>query len=594
MSRRSKGFTLVEVVISLGVFLLFAVGIYGGIQSVLKSVYQSRLRIIQTGILNEEIEMIRNIAYDEIGILNGSPPGLLDRVVTTTRNGIDLEITRTIRNIDDDFDGTAGGSPNDTAPGDYKLVQVEIICTGSCIQRNPVVMTTRIGPKYLEGNPGNGTLFVQVFDASASPVQGADVHIVATSTSPAYDFSDTTANDGFLRIFDLASGTAAYHITVTKPGYTVGQTVTSSLTIPNPVKPPASVVAQSVTSISFSIDRVASARIRTKNISCQPAPSTSFSFLGTKLWGTNPDVRMVSSTAVTDSQGEYTFNNLIWDSYGVRPTGYDLLGSIPILPISIAPNVNQDIDLILGPDTPNSLLINVIDGITGQPISDALVTVTSTGFSADQQTGVGFIRQTDWSGGTGQLSMLNASAYWSDDGNIDNNNPVGDIKLRLVGPSYVSPGSLESSIFDLGVAANQVALSWEPLAQPPTAGVTPLKFQIATDSTSTPALWSYLGPDGTDLTYYEPSVTAISVGHNGDQYFRYKAFLSTESSTSTPILSDISLSYTTSCTPPGQAYFGSLSNQSYGVEVVKTGYQTLVDSVTVGGDTTMTVTLVAS
>ncbi|MBI4992997.1 MAG: prepilin-type N-terminal cleavage/methylation domain-containing protein, partial [Candidatus Magasanikbacteria bacterium] len=130
---KHKGFTLVEIVVALGVFLLFASGIYSGIQFVFKSVYYSRLKILETGILNEQLEIIRNLPFEDVGIVNGSPSGVLERTATTTRNNIDFEITRTIRNIDDPFDGTIGGTPNDLAPADYKMVEVEIICT-NCYQ----------------------------------------------------------------------------------------------------------------------------------------------------------------------------------------------------------------------------------------------------------------------------------------------------------------------------------------------------------------------------------------------------------------------------------------------------------------------------
>jgi len=41
-----KGFTLIEVVVAAAIFLLFALGIYGGISLVFKIVYQSRLKIL--------------------------------------------------------------------------------------------------------------------------------------------------------------------------------------------------------------------------------------------------------------------------------------------------------------------------------------------------------------------------------------------------------------------------------------------------------------------------------------------------------------------------------------------------------------------
>jgi len=50
------------------IFLLFALGIYGGLQLVFKIVYQSRLRILETAVLSAELETVHNIPFDQIGI----------------------------------------------------------------------------------------------------------------------------------------------------------------------------------------------------------------------------------------------------------------------------------------------------------------------------------------------------------------------------------------------------------------------------------------------------------------------------------------------------------------------------------------------
>lgn len=96
-----KGFGLVESVVATGVFLTFALGVYGGIQTVFKIVYQSRLRISETTILNEQIEIIRNMSFHDIGIVNGSPAGILEKEINIIRNNISFDVVRTIRYIDD-------------------------------------------------------------------------------------------------------------------------------------------------------------------------------------------------------------------------------------------------------------------------------------------------------------------------------------------------------------------------------------------------------------------------------------------------------------------------------------------------------------
>ncbi len=514
--KSNKGFGLLEVIVAIAIFVLFLVGIYSAIQFVFKIVYASRLRIIETGILNEQIEIARNLPYQNIGIVNGSPSGVLARTATTTRNGIDFLITRTIRNIDDPFDGTIGGMPNDTAPADYKLVEIEVICQ-KCAQKEPIQMVTTVPPKLLEGDPTHGALFIQVFDANAAPVVGATVHVVATSTSPTLDLTDTTDNNGMLRLVDLGAGLNSYNITVSKSGYTTDQTMASSESVPNPVKPPASVAAQDVTEISFSIDNVSSIAVNTINSGCGQVSGAPVRILGTKLLGTDPDTLKIDYTENTDSGGSHTFSNLEWDSYGLKPSGYDLVGTIPALPISLAPGANQPVQLILGVNTNHSLLINVVDSVTKQPLSNADAHITAAGYDQTKTTGVGFVRQTDWSGGSGQNLFVDETKFYSDDGKVDLNSPAGDIKLRKVGQNYVAGAELESSTFDLGTNANFVNLLWTPLSQPIETGSDSLKFQLATSASSSPAQWNFTGYDGTAGTYYDATHQVVSETMNGNR-----------------------------------------------------------------------------
>lgn len=578
-----KGFGLLEVMIAVAIFVVFAVGIYSGIQYVFKVVYQSRLRILESSILNEQIEIIRNLSFYDVGIINGSPAGVLTKTETIRRNDIDFLITRTIRNIDDPFDGTIDGEPKDLVPADYKMVQIDVICS-HCSQQEPLSVITYVSPKLLEGDPTHGALFIKVFDADARPVQGASVQVVATSTNPAIDLIEFTDNEGMVKLLDLGEGMDVYHITVSKPGYTTDQTLSPSIENPYPIKPPASVQAQNVSEISFSIDKISSINLNTINSICQPVANASITLAGSKLRGTEPEILKFTSTIHTNASGNYLFNNLEWDIYDLYANNYDVLGSIPASPLILLPGMEQNTQLILGPNTANSLLVLVRDNITKQPLSNAQVKVYSEGYEKNKETGVGFIRQTDWSGGIGQQDFLDETKYWSDDGKIEVNNPAGDLKLLQLQGKYVFEGSLESSVFDFGLPVNFVNLNWEPFSQLEGVGENGVRFQIATSNTSTPEQWNFLGPDGTSESYYNTENIAINEVHNNSQYLRYKLFLTTNNNDFTPIVSDINISYITSCTPPGQAYFGALTEGLYNVEVLRSGYQPKLDTINVKND----------
>ncbi len=592
MKKTQAGFTLIEVVVAMAVFALFAVGIYSAIQVTLKAVYQSRLRTVEAALLEEVLETVRNVSYGNVGVMGGIPVGVLPRVQTIVRNGISFDVTTTVRNIDDPYDGTIGGATNDTSPADYKLVQVEVLCT-TCGQQKPLVGSAIVAPKNLEGSSANGALFLHVFDANGIAVAGALVQVVNTMVTPNIVIDDTTDNQGMLKLIDVPTSTLGYQITVSKNGYSADFTTSSSASNPHPSKPPANVVSQAITDLSFAIDRSASALVRGLSPACSAVPNTLFNFWGDKLIGSNPAVYKFKQKVSTDAAGLYTFNPIEWDTYHISSssTAYDLAGTIPLFPLTIVPGSDNQVSLILRPHTPHSLLVRVPDAGTGLPLSGASVTLSGTGFNETALTNLGYTRQTDWSGGYGQSEFTDQTKYWSNDTNVETTAFPGDIKLKKIGAAYVASGLLESSTIDLGTGVTFRSIVSEPLSQPMQTGQNAIRFQLATSSTSTPDVWNFVGPDGTAGTYYSLSTTTIYSGSTGDRYFRYRIFLNTANSAFTPLLSEVAFTYTTDCVPPGQVFFNGLAAGSYTLTVSAPGHDTNTGTVVVNGQTETTVPL---
>ena len=227
------------------------------------------------------------------------------------------------------------------------------------------------------------------------------------------------------------------------------------------------------------------------------------------------------------------------------------------------------------------MLVTVKDGATGLPVSDALVTLEKGASVLTQTTGRGFLRQTDWSGGSGQSLFSDETRYDASDGSVDTITTPGEVVLRDLLGQYQTTGELTSSTFDTGSPSNFYQFTYQPTNQPTATGETSVGFQLAT-SNATSSAWTYLGPDGTGSTYYTATTTDIASMHSGDRYLRYKMYLSTASSTQTPNISDIQFTFTSSCVPPGQVIFQGLASGTWDVTVSKTGYASYVGSVIVG------------
>lgn len=578
---RNKGFTLVETLVGVAVFLIIATTTYQAYISLFNLINLNQYKIIALNLANEQFEIIRNLPYADVGIPSGIPNGKIPHIQNLTRSGIAFVVTTTIRNIDLPFDGTIGSTTRpDLSPADNKSVEVEVDCP-TCKNFTPIFLTTTVAPKNLETASTNGAILIKVFDSNGVPLQGASVHVLNASTTPDIIIDDVTDSDGFLQIVDAPPGTSVYEITVTKSGYSTDRTYAPGGSgNPDPTKPHATVILQQLTPISFSIDRLSTLSFSSATPLCVPVGSIDFSLSGAKNIGLN--LPKFSQNLVTDGSGNKILNNMEWDSYTLVGTdsSYDIVGINPLNAIILNPGTSLDASIIVAPKNSRSLLVTVKDSATQLPITDADVHVTYGSYNVTKTTGRGFINQTDWSGGGGQSTSTDTTMYYSDDNNIDVSNPAGDIKLKDVFGTYNSNGWLESSTIDTGSASNFYNLTWSPVNQPVQTGTTSVRFQFAS-STTTPETWDFKGPDGTSATYYTSPNSTISSIHNGDRYARYKVYLSTLVTTSTPAVSDVSFTVTSSCTPPGQVIFSGLSSGTYHVEVSKTGYSTFDQDVPV-------------
>jgi len=566
---KTKGFTLIETIVTIGVFAIISVSILAAFFNVFDIITAFQLNSAALEVLDTELEIIRNMRYGDVGTVGGSPAGLIESERTIIYGGTPFLVKTTTRNIDDSFDGVIGGVPNDTAPADYKLVEFEISCP-SCSRFSTLAITTTVSPKNLEFTTNNGALFINVFDASGIPVSKANVSVANSSVNPPININDITDINGRLQFVDIATSTLSYAVTVSKNGYSQDKTYPiGDIQNPNPLKPHATVAALQVTQVSFAVDKVSAFNFKTQDMFCRSVGDIDFKQTGAKLIGSSPDVLKYSVISVTDSQGDKSINNLEWDTYSFQnlDTAYEIGGMAPLAPIVVNPGGSYQLKWLMETKTPLSLLISVLDA-SGASINDASVSLSKTGFNKTQISGTKVFTATDWSG----------ASYDSQSGNVEDANPIGELKLKNQGGQYATSTEwLVSSTVDFGATDTMfLNLDFNPLTQPPQTGPDSLKIQIATNNDN--ATWNFLGPDGTQGTYYTASAAPINSIHNNNRYLRYKVFLKTENENFTPALEDISFNFRSSCIISGQAFFSGLASGTYSLTIQKSGYQNFSDA----------------
>lgn len=382
-----RGFTLIETLVGSVVFALIAVSAYQAFSSLMGAVLSSRAKIAAAALANEQFEIIRNLSYDDVGIVNGLPDGKIPREQNILRDGYSFEVLTTIRNIDDVFDGTIGGAPGDLSPADYRSVDLDITCE-NCKNLPLLKFTTLVAPYALETASTNGALFVQVIDAEGAPVPGASVNISNTQANPDIIINEITDNEGWLRIIDAPPGVNAYNILATKSGYTTDQTYPlDGAAGAEPINPDTTVVIQQVTQTSLSIDQTSSLDVTTVDNACVAAPSLDFSLTGTKLIGLPDVVKFPTEEFTTDLSGEYQIEDLEWDIYSVLVTsaGYDFAGTSIFPNLTLNPNDHLAMNIVAIPHLEKALLVSVQDA-AGVPIDGASVELVGLAFSDTKTT----------------------------------------------------------------------------------------------------------------------------------------------------------------------------------------------------------------
>src|SRR5688572_2029826 len=133
-----RGYGLIEALMSLALFAIIGVSLYQAFNGLLNAVSVSRSQLIAMELMAETVEIACNLPFDSVGEVGGVPLGVMLPSQTYVRGGQTFTVATHVANIDDPFDGTIGGTPNDSAPADYKRVEITVTCTTNCKSNVPM------------------------------------------------------------------------------------------------------------------------------------------------------------------------------------------------------------------------------------------------------------------------------------------------------------------------------------------------------------------------------------------------------------------------------------------------------------------------
>lgn len=119
-------------------------------------------------------------------------------------------------------------------------------------------------------------------------------------------------------------------------------------------------------------------------------PNVDLTLTGGKTIGTRADTSLVYKSVIattTNGSGERTLQNIEWDGYTVRASGYDIREACPANPLVVEPDDDIDLGVVLASNSAHSLRVVVLTA-GGMTQSEAEVTLTQGAFSSTETTGL--------------------------------------------------------------------------------------------------------------------------------------------------------------------------------------------------------------
>ncbi|MGD9798281.1 MAG: prepilin-type N-terminal cleavage/methylation domain-containing protein [Acidimicrobiia bacterium] len=233
-----RGFGLIELVISISVLGLVSLAFAAGMSSSLRAFTTSRAETLASQVATRYVESIRQLPYDDVGLVGGNPPGTIPVTIPTqTVDNYRFTLAVDVSYVDDPVPTAAA------TLADYKRVVVTVTQVGKT--KAEATLETLVAPPSAASST-KAVVKVLVQDIGVpTGIQGATVNLLNGPSSPR---SDVTDSQGYVTFPDLtpnpASGATQYYdLSATAPGYT---------TLPDDVVPASTVRKKLLPSDSIS------------------------------------------------------------------------------------------------------------------------------------------------------------------------------------------------------------------------------------------------------------------------------------------------------------------------------------------------------
>jgi competence protein ComGC len=399
LNDKRKGFTLIEAMTVLFIFVLITMTFYSMISIGSRHIINAKNRLGALSLANEKMEIARNVPYDDLGTDNGEVEGVLLEDEDVSKNTRQYHVSTSIVYVPDDFDGVF---PADVAWNDYKKVEITVSWNTGDGTTDEVVLVSRFVPPGLEvADPNAGILMINVFSdqPGGTGISGADLHVVNTETGLDTDTPETGSDGSYMLMGQrVTDSIQKYQITVTKAGYETVQTLPPYPdTAYYPIDVHASVVTGALNVVNIVQNKLTDLTVESVDYLDQKIGDVNFALIGGRKLGIDASVPPIEKynlefTGSTESDGDRLFDDISPGKYELTPdlvsANYELIGVDPSISFELFSDNPLTVKMRLAEKTKTGMMVKVVrDGIFPiEAIENATVRITKGVFTDELTT----------------------------------------------------------------------------------------------------------------------------------------------------------------------------------------------------------------
>jgi len=398
--KASKGFTLIEALVFLFIFVVTTVSFYSTFTLGINYILETKMRLAAIGLANEKMEIVRSLEYETIGTQGSvDVPGDIDPEEDVTKAGRSFHVLTQVGYKDDEFDGLISDG-TDARPNDYKHVRITVSWAEATPQKS-VSMTAIFAAPGIEPPLSGGILSINILDNAGNGISGATIKITNTSVSPNINDTKTTESDGNYLSIGSPQSNEGYELEISKPGYFTVRTYppysgASSSFVPVDVH--ASVINGALSTKTIITDRVADININAKSTFDVPVADVEFDMKGGRKIGEDTTTTPVTNRYAfeetsfdTDSSGAKEFSDMssgvYFFEYMNNLADYEFIKMEPNVGgpdgFNVLPGGTTEVDAIFADKNINSLLVKVINNEDESFVPGATVQLKNEALSFD-------------------------------------------------------------------------------------------------------------------------------------------------------------------------------------------------------------------